>query len=91
MFQKTVVSRRTFVAGAAAAAGVAAASTLATAPVQAQTGEEAPSWLAPAPGHTDADCTETVDVDVLVVGAGCSGLPAAVTAAEEGARVMLVD
>lgn len=28
---------------------------------------------------------------MLVVGAGCSGLPAAVTAAEGGAKVMLVD
>lgn len=42
-------------------------------------------------GHTDDECSEVVDVDVLVVGAGCSGLPAAVTAAEGGTKVMLVD
>lgn len=41
--------------------------------------------------HADDECSEVVDVDVLVVGAGCSGLPAAVTTAEEGAKVMLVD
>ena len=89
MFQNAAVSRRTFVAGAAAAAGVAAASTLAVRPAQAA--EDAPTWLEAALGHTDAECTEIVDVDVLVVGAGCSGLPAAVTAAEEGAKVLLID
>ncbi len=95
MFQdQLAVSRRGLVAGAAAAAGVAAVASLAPAVAGADEVAvvvDAPAWLDAAPGHSDDECSEVVDVDVLVVGAGCSGLPAAVTAAEEGAKVMLVD
>lgn len=48
-------------------------------------------WLGEAPVITDSDCVEIIDTEVLVVGAGCAGLPAALTAAEEGAKVLLIE
>ena len=50
-----------------------------------------PAWLGEPPAITDADCTETVETEVLVCGAGDSGLFCACAAAEEGAKVLLVD
>lgn len=52
---------------------------------------QTPEWLGEAPEITDDDCSETVDTEILVVGAGDSGFFAAVTAAEEGAKVLLID
>ena len=50
-----------------------------------------PSFLkAPAP-IADADIKETVTADVIVVGAGMSGLCAAMSAAEEGAKVIILE
>lgn len=43
------------------------------------------------PAITDADCAETVDCEVLVIGAGCSGLVAANFAAMEGAKTLLIE
>lgn len=104
MHQK--LSRRTFVTGAAAASAVLAAGASAALANEAATAEstdsdvapaedaassDAPAWLGTAPEISDEDCAETVDTEILVVGAGDSGLFAAVTAAEEGAKVMLID
>ena len=50
-----------------------------------------PAWLGEPPAITDADCTETYDCEVLVVGAGCSGLVAANFAAMEGADTILIE
>ena len=44
-----------------------------------------------APSISDADCVETVDVEVLVIGAGCSGMVAANFAAMEGAKTLLIE
>lgn len=56
------------------------------------TGEGAtPDWLGEAPAITDADCAETIDTEVLVIGAGCSGLVAANFAAMEGAKTLLIE
>lgn len=52
---------------------------------------DAPAWLGEAPSITDADCKETIDTEVLVVGAGCSGLVAANFAAMEGAETLLIE
>lgn len=58
---------------------------------QAPAATSATDWLGEAPAITDADCSETIDTDVLVVGAGCSGWFAACAAAEEGANVLLIE
>ena len=51
----------------------------------------AADWLGSAPEISDADCVETVETEVLVVGAGCSGLFAACAAAESGAKILLIE
>lgn len=97
MYQSTSVTRRSFVAGAAGAAGIAAAGALAGAAAPARADEAAPAqgeqniWgEAPRPVE-EFDFAETVDCDVLVVGAGTGGMPAAVAAAEEGAKVVVLE
>ena len=52
---------------------------------------DAPAWLGAPPAISDADCVETVDVEVLVIGAGCSGMVAANFAAMEGAKTLLIE
>ena len=102
--ESSKMTRRNFVAGAALAgaaamgaaraiADEAAGSDDADSPEDAGDAEAAgvPEWLGAAPEISDEECAETVDTEILVVGAGNSGLFAAVTAAEEGAKVMLID
>ncbi len=48
-------------------------------------------WLGEAPEIAEADITETLDTEVLVVGCGTGGWIAAMTAAEEGAKVLVVE
>lgn len=50
-----------------------------------------PSWLGEAPDVAESDITETLDYDVVVVGVGTAGVPAIISAAENGARVLGVD
>lgn len=50
-----------------------------------------PSWLGDEPAVSDADCVETIDCDVCVVGAGTSGYFAAGTAAEQGLDTLLIE
>ena len=89
----TNVSRRSFLSGAAVAAAGAlyGGTAIAEEATAEQAGSSVPAWLGEEPGIGDADCSETLDTEVLVIGAGCSGYFAAVTAAEEGAKVVLVD
>lgn len=51
----------------------------------------AADWLGTAPDIKDTDITETVDTEVLVVGCGTGGWITAMTAAEEGAKVLVVE
>ena len=97
------LTRRGFIkAGAAAAvAGMAAtglagcgdgqvvAGAGATAP-NPVTQRTVPSWLGEPPQVDESAITETVDVDV-VVGLGTAGVPAVISAAENGARVLGID
>ncbi len=69
------------------AAGAAAGN----APAESAPASDVPAWLGEAPAITDADCAETIDCEVLVVGAGCSGFVAANFAAMEGAKTLLIE
>ena len=53
---------------------------------------EAPSdWLGEAPEIAEADIKEELETEVLVVGCGTGGWIATMTAAEEGARVLVIE
>ena len=43
------------------------------------------------PKIADADVAESIDADVVVVGLGCAGVPAARAAAEAGAKVVCLE
>ena len=48
-------------------------------------------WLEAEPTVADADCAETLECDVVVVGLGCAGVPATRAAAEAGAKVIAIE
>lgn len=48
-------------------------------------------WLGQAPEIAEGDITETLDTEVLVVGCGTGGWITAMTAAEEGAKVLVLE
>lgn len=99
------LTRRGFVSGAAgvaACAALAGAGVGAGVAVQAQASEtssatdvaadrDVPAWLGSAPEIAEDAITETLDCDVLVVGAGTSGLFGACAAAEAGACVLVIE
>lgn len=89
-------------AGAAGLAGCApktsgstedegSSSTAATEGTMGYDGTGVMPWLGEAPQITDADVTEEIDTDVVVVGLGCAGVPAARAAVEAGARVVCLE
>ena len=51
----------------------------------------ATDWLGEAPEIADADITEELDTEVLVVGCGTGGWITAMSAAEEGVKVLVVE
>lgn len=64
------------------------------APVEAastEAGSSTPSFLKPPAPIPAEDISETVTADVVVIGAGVSGLMAALAAAEEGAQTILIE
>lgn len=96
------LSRRSFLKGAGITAlGAAAAGALAGCGNGYVNAAEAknvatqmpgtPSWLGAAPDVAETDITETVDVDVVVVGCRTGGLPAVISAAEHGAKVLGIE
>jgi succinate dehydrogenase/fumarate reductase flavoprotein subunit len=48
-------------------------------------------WLGEAPVIADDAVTESIDADVVVVGLGCAGVPAARAAVEAGAKVVCLE
>ena len=91
------VTRRSFFKGAGLAAlgGLSAAARSPAAgtatppptPTNPSTGDfGGPSWLGAPPVIDEADITETIDTEVLVVGMGTGGIPAMISAAENGAK-----
>jgi succinate dehydrogenase/fumarate reductase flavoprotein subunit len=54
-------------------------------------GDDTFAWLGTEPQVAETDITETVETEVLVVGGGTGGLFAACSAAEEGAKVLVID
>ena len=98
------ISRREFLKGSAAGAlGVAAmgllgacadTSTTPTAtptptPETVEPASDVPAWLGVEP-ETGA-VAETIETEVLVIGSGTAGWPAALTAAENGAKVLMIE
>jgi succinate dehydrogenase/fumarate reductase flavoprotein subunit/uncharacterized protein with FMN-binding domain len=74
----------------------AAADCISQAGGQVVAAEEAASegssdWLGTAPEIAESDITETLDTEVLVVGCGTGGWITAITAAQEGAKVLVVE
>lgn len=89
------VSRRSFLKGAAlGAAGVAAMGTLGVAGAAeaeaADMNAEKQKWAFEIPPAAITDVAETVENELVVVGAGMSGLVVALAAAEEGVKVTLI-
>lgn len=99
------VSRRGFIGAALAAGALAGCGLASCAPASAGKGagatNDASSWKdrldvklsATLPGNTDeeVDVRSTQSCDVVVVGAGCSGVNTAVRAAQAGLKVVLVE
>lgn len=54
-------------------------------------GTGAMPWLGEAPAIDDSAVEETIDADVVVVGLGCAGVPAARAAVEAGAKVVCLE
>ena len=69
----------------------AAASPESSATTVGYDGTGALPWLGEKPEITDADVAESIDADVVVVGLGCAGVPAARAAAEAGAKVVCLE
>lgn len=94
-------SRRNFLKGVGITAlGAAAAGTLAgcgngytsTAELKDErTQALTPDWIGTAPEIAESEITSTLDYDVVVVGCRTGGLPAIISAAENGAKVLGVE
>lgn len=88
----TGISRRGFISGAAlgtaALLGLVGCSQPNTAATKAQDGDD---QALTEQSSTPANITETLECDIAVVGAGISGLSAAVQAAENGSKVIVLE
>lgn len=58
---------------------------------EAEAANDSEDWLGQEPVIDESEIAETIDVDVLVVGDGCGGAFAAAAAAEEGAKVLVIE
>lgn len=86
------MERRTFIKGAAFAGVAAAAAGLAGCAQQNTSSAPAEDTQGTASATTESITpSETIDCDICVVGAGISGLTACVQAAENGAKVVVIE
>ena len=53
--------------------------------------EESADWLGEAPEIAESEITETVDTEIIVAGCGTGGWITAMSAAEEGAKVLVIE
>ena len=92
---KVELSRRGFLKGTLAATGAAMAGTAAHAGDIPEKWQQPKcsgwSWEKPAPKIAPEQIKKTVNTDVVVIGAGLAGFAAALAAAQEGAKVVLVE
>lgn len=104
MIESDGMSRRAFLGGVLASGAVAATMGLAGCAPQAKddgsgngsgkaqaSASQGPSFLEAPDPVNDADIKETKEADVVVVGCGIAGMAAARAAADEGARVIVVE
>ncbi len=102
--EKTIengISRRSFLTGAAGVSALAAVGLAGCSPQTSSSDAEDVSsesstsssadWLGEAPEIADSDIVETRETDILIVGAGMSGMAAAATAADLGSDFVVVD
>ncbi|TLV10711.1 FAD-dependent oxidoreductase [Klebsiella indica] len=57
----------------------------------AQNNLTVPGWGTPPPAIPDNKITQTITADILIIGAGCAGLFAAHSAAEQGLKVVVME
>lgn len=99
--QTTSINRRSFITGMLATGAALGAGALVGCGGQPQaaqgsaggssasaTGED---WTAPPAPIEESEIAETIEADIVIVGAGTSGIPAALTAVEEGAKTVLLE
>ncbi|AOO64696.1 FAD-dependent oxidoreductase [Sulfurospirillum halorespirans] len=104
MIEKNELPRRTFFkrSGVLTLGSVAAGSALLTGcenpdnhlippKKEVSKGPEVPKWLGVEPQISEKEIKGTLDTDVLIIGAGASGLHAARAASEKGARVIVIE
>ncbi|MDO5042474.1 MAG: FAD-dependent oxidoreductase [Slackia sp.] len=103
MMEENNLTRRGFLGGAAVASAVAAFGLAGCAPSVASSNSkegaetkqpgssEVADWLGEAPVIDESKVVENVDCEVLVIGAGTAGWFAAASAAENGAKVLLIE
>ena len=92
---KHSITRRSMIKGSTAVAAVAAAAAVAPSAALARSDGAGVKNTTPTPSFFStpepiADVTETHDYDVVVVGAGAAGVPAAIAAFQAGAKVALL-
>ncbi|MEG0756834.1 MAG: FAD-binding protein, partial [Raoultibacter sp.] len=96
------ISRRSFLTGAAATGALATLGLAGCAPQAAGSHEQAAEaaaentapandWLGSAPEIASSDITNTKDCEILIIGAGMSGIAAAATAADLGVDFIVAD
>ena len=90
----TNVSRRGFITGSAAAGALAALGLAGCAPAKSEGGSKSTKDAEKTSWRTQPEApsiSETVEADIVVVGAGNGGIVAATTAAQEGAKVIVLE
>lgn len=99
------ITRRSFLTGAAAAAGIAATAGLTGCAPRQTNGEgsgsqgkssattvgQKPGWLGEAPEIADGDIADTLDTELLIVGAGNGGMAAAALATDIGIDFIIAE